>query len=89
MARGSLACSGPLTYDHSHGLTLYWPQTASGWYRAYVNDALYSATRDGQWDNFLRAYFGDSNRPGLTTDAGPVDRQENDNSLFLPVVLKK
>jgi Clostripain family len=81
--------SGPLSYERSHGLTIYWPQTASGWYRAYVNDAVYSATRDGQWDDFLRAYFGDRNRPGLTTDAGPVDRQANDNSVFLPVVQVK
>ncbi|MEZ4706807.1 MAG: clostripain-related cysteine peptidase [Caldilineaceae bacterium] len=88
VVRSANRSSGPLLYDRTHGLTIYWPQTASGWYRAYVNDAVYSATRDGQWDDFLRVYFGERSRPGLTPDAGAVDRQANDISLFLPLVVK-
>ncbi|MEZ4710586.1 MAG: clostripain-related cysteine peptidase [Caldilineaceae bacterium] len=87
VVRADHRSSGRLFYDQTHGLTIYWPQTASGWYRAYVNHNIYSLTRDGQWDEFLRAYFGDSNRPGLTNDAGPVNRQANDRSIYLPVVL--
>jgi hypothetical protein len=83
--------SGPLDYNHTHGLTIYWPETASGWYRAYVDDVIYTATRDGTWDDFLRAYFGDRNRPGITLDIGPAERQSDSENplLYLPIIQMK
>lgn len=80
--------SGALDYSRSHGLTIYWPQTTSGWYRAYVDDAIYTSTRDGSWDDFLRSYFGDRNRPGITLDIGPAERQSDTgiSLLYIPII---
>jgi hypothetical protein len=80
--------SGALDYSHTHGLTIYWPETASGWYRAYVDDAIYTSTRDGSWDDFLRGYFGDRSRPGVPLDIGPAERQLNFENvlIYLPII---
>ena len=76
-------------YSHTHGLTLFWPQTASGWYQAYVGNQIYSATQDGSWGVFLQAYFGtDGGRPGMQVDAGPVERESATNTFYLPIVSK-
>lgn len=67
----------PLDYSHAHGLTIFWPKTASGSYTPYVENQLYNSTRDGQWDEFLQAYFGpsaNSGRRGMQTTEGPIER---------------
>jgi len=80
-----------LDYANTHGLTIYWPQTASGWYDPYVADQIYNATRDGTWDEFLQAYFAGRGRGGMPTDPGPVERppaSSPGHTVFLPVVLR-
>jgi hypothetical protein len=60
-------------YSGAHGLTIFWPETPSGVYQAYVSDAIYSVTQQGSWDEFLAAYFGDTanrNRPALSNSTG-------------------
>jgi hypothetical protein len=75
-------------HSHAHGLSIYWPQTASGSYSAYVEDQLYTATRFGRWDEFLEAYFGEDRR-GLPVDPGLVAKPPALlNTIFLPLVLK-
>lgn len=65
----------PWDYSRSHGLTIYWPLTASGAYNQYVGNQIYNSTRDGQWDEFLQAFFGTGNgRGSLATSTGAIDR---------------
>ena len=76
VVRNSQLSFNDLDYKNTHGLSIFWPQTASSWYRPYVNGRIYSATRDGSWDEFLQAYFSNNNRrPGMQTDPGPAERE--------------
>ncbi len=80
---------GTLNYTNIHGLSIYWPQTASGAYSAYVGDRVYNSTRDGRWDEFLEDYFGGSERGGMPTDPGPTERRPDagmGNNVYLPLV---
>lgn len=83
---------GNLNYDNVHGLSIFWPQTASSWYRPYVDGRIYTSTRDGTWDEFLATYFGQRNggRSGMQTDPGPTDREaaSTGNTVYLPLVNK-
>ncbi|MCB0065138.1 MAG: hypothetical protein KDE19_23605, partial [Caldilineaceae bacterium] len=76
-----------LDYSRSHGLTIYWPKTAGGHYRGYVQDEIYSATVQGRWDEFLQAYFGDD-IGGLPANDGPVRRERAAEAavIYLPIV---
>ena len=65
----------PVDYSNTHGLAIFWPQTTGGSYSAYVEDRIYNSTRDGTWDEFLVAYFGDEDRGGMPTDPGPGERE--------------
>jgi hypothetical protein len=78
---------GRLDYSNTHGLTIYWPQTASGLYTLYIDDQIFSVTRKSNWDEFLEAYFGRaSGRASLPTDPGPVAREVGDGLIFLPII---
>jgi len=79
---------GDLDYGDTHGLSIYWPLTASGGYGAYVDGQIYNSTRDGAWDEFLTAYFGDGVRAGLPVDMGPAERQQTTRNLLLPLILR-
>lgn len=80
----------PWDYSRSHGLTIYWPLTAAGDYSKYVGNQLYNVTRDGQWDEFLKAYFGSGNgRGNLATSTGPVQRlpaTATTPTIYLPLI---
>jgi hypothetical protein len=85
----------PWDYSHSHGLTIYWPLTPNGAYNGYVGNDLYNSTRDGQWDEFLQAFFGASangrGRGAMAADTGPIERLvappvTTQQLVYLPVV---
>jgi hypothetical protein len=85
----------PWDYADAHGLTIFWPKTTSGSYAAYVSDQIYNSTRDGQWDEFLRSYFGlnsSGGRGGMQTSVGAVERlaatptTPTIPSVFLPLL---
>jgi hypothetical protein len=63
-----------LTYGNTHGLSIFWPEMPAGDYGRYVDDRIFSATRDGTWDEFLQAYFGPRPRMGMPVNRGPVPR---------------
>ncbi|MEM7130630.1 MAG: clostripain-related cysteine peptidase [Chloroflexota bacterium] len=91
VTRNSQLSFDELDYKNTHGLSIFWPQTASSWYRPYINGRIYNSTRDGMWDEFLQAYFAnDSRRPGMQTDPGPAERESATSSgmreLFLPIM---
>jgi len=69
-------------YANARGLTIYWPKTPGGVYARYVGSQLYSASRDGAWDDFLLAYFGKPARRGLEIDPSPVDRLPTIQPLY-------
>jgi hypothetical protein len=79
---------GDLDYEDTHGLAIYWPLTASGSYGAYVNSQIYNSTREGAWDEFLTAYFGEDVRVGLPVDMGPAERQQTKRNLLLPLIVR-
>ncbi len=83
----------PVDYSKQHGLSIYWPRTASGDYNGYVNDRIYSSTTEGRWDNFLRTFFGDGGaRGGMNASYGAIDRRPADllsgTQIFLPSVVR-
>ncbi|MFQ5595987.1 MAG: clostripain-related cysteine peptidase, partial [Anaerolineae bacterium] len=77
--------------DHSNarGLGIYWPQWVSGAYGDYANHRIFTATRDGRWDDFLAGYFGrrPEQRRGMPVDPEPVQKRSA-GSIFLPLVLR-
>ena len=79
---------GDLDYEDTHGLAIYWPLTASGSYGAYINNQIYNSTREGAWDEFLTAYFGEDVRAGLPVDMGPAERQQTKRNLLLPLIVR-
>jgi hypothetical protein len=86
--RSAQRSDGDLDYGDTHGLSIYWPLTASGGYGAYVDGQIYNSTRDGAWDEFLTAYFGEGVRAGLPVDMGPAERQQTTRNLLLPLILR-
>jgi hypothetical protein len=86
--RSAQRSDGDLDYEDTHGLSIYWPLTASGGYGAYVDGQIYNSTRDGAWDEFLTAFFGESVRAGLPVDMGPAERQQTKRSLLLPIIMR-
>jgi hypothetical protein len=80
--------SGELDYSNTHGLSIYWPLTASGGYSAYISGQIYNSTREGAWDEFLTAYLGEGARAGLPVDMGPAERQQTTRNLLLPFILR-
>jgi hypothetical protein len=79
---------GDLDYGDTHGLAIYWPLTASGGYGAYIDGQIYNSTREGAWDEFLSAYFGEGVRAGLPVDMGPAERQQTTKNLLLPFIVR-
>ena len=77
--------------DHSnaHGLSIYWPQWISGAYGDYVNHKIFTATRDGRWDDFLVDYFGrrPPDRKGMPVDPEPVEKRSA-HTVLLPLIQK-
>ncbi|RIK43734.1 MAG: hypothetical protein DCC55_04740 [Chloroflexi bacterium] len=86
----------PVDYANTHGLSIFWPRTPAGNYEDYVGNRIYNSTREGQWDEFLQAFFtvlpNGRGRGGLSADLGAIDRRPADSStqpsinLYLPLV---
>jgi hypothetical protein len=86
----------PVDYANTHGLSIFWPRTPAGNYGDYVGNRIYNSTREGQWDEFLQAFFtvlpNGRGREGLNADLGAIDRRPADSvtqpavNLYLPLV---
>jgi hypothetical protein len=86
----------PVDYANTHGLSIFWPRTPAGNYQDYVGNRIYNSTREGQWDEFLQAFFtvlpNGRGREGLSADLGAIDRRPADSvtqpavNLYLPLV---
>lgn len=76
-------------YGNARGLGIYWPKWVSGAYGDYVNHNIFTATRDGRWDDFLAGYFGrrPMERRGMPVNPPPVEKRSV-HTLFLPLVLR-
>jgi len=83
---------GQLDYSRQNGLSIFWPRVAEGSYREYVDNRIYTSTRNGTWDEFLAFYFGDNTgRGGMGNSYGPAPRGQTPASasnLFLPVITR-
>jgi hypothetical protein len=77
--------------DNAHGIAIYFPpRSGSGAYNRYIGHQNFSFTQDGDWDDFLKDYFG---LTGLTPEVGetlaPVahlDAPQSMNIIYLPMV---
>jgi hypothetical protein len=77
-------------HENAHGLGVYWPDWVSGAYGDYVNNNLFTVTRDGRWDDFLAEYFGrrgEYGRRGMPVNPDPVEKRSSGSRVFLPLVL--
>lgn len=77
-------------HGNAHGLSIYWPNWVSGAYGDYVNGNLFRVTQDGQWDEFMNAYFGrrPESRRGMPVNPAPVEKRSGGNAVYLPLVLR-
>jgi hypothetical protein len=77
-------------YTNTHGLSIYWPITPSGWYSSYVGHQIYNSTREGTWDEFLVAYFGPKTRGAMPVDSGAIERElaVTSSYAYLPFITR-
>ncbi len=69
-------------YRNTHGLAIYWPVSTDGWYRAYTNDQVYTATSDGAWDEFLQVY---NEQAEYSTESFPTGAA---HAIYLPTITR-
>ena len=75
--------------DDAHGVSIYFPSASSGWgYNDYMGH-VFRFTAEGQWDEFLQAYYGVMGLPPETPiDPGVPPVLEKSYSVYLPVVIR-
>jgi hypothetical protein len=68
----------------------YFPPAPGGFdHDDYINHVLYRFTADGQWDEFLQAYFGAIGMaPEEPVNPGRPPRRPTGRSIYLPLVNK-
>ncbi len=76
--------------NEAHGMSLYFPpRSGTNTYTNYVGDQIFQMTIDGNWDDFLRAYFGAMNLP-VDTAVDPTQPPLLVPlfEVYLPLILK-
>jgi hypothetical protein len=76
--------------DDAHGVSIYFPPASGGWdYDPYMSHVLFRFTADGQWDEFLQAYFGVIGLPPETpVDPGLPPMFSIPYSVYLPIIIR-
>ncbi len=71
-----------------HGVSIYFPPTRGGWgYQDYVEEQPFAFTAEGQWDEFLKAYFLIGVTPGISpTNPGVPPVLTAGYRVYLPIV---
>lgn len=79
-------------WSNPGGLSIYAPLAEDGWQRRYYNSRQFRFARDGQWDDFLAAYWNDQAAPLPPRAAGvPEGRREpklkvSSGKIYLPIM---
>ncbi|MBU1746364.1 MAG: NPCBM/NEW2 domain-containing protein, partial [Chloroflexi bacterium] len=77
--------------NDAHGVAIYFPPQPGGYgYAAYVNNASFRFTVDGQWDEFLQAYYavmGLPSEPPVDPGVPPVPVPPF--KVYLPLIAKE
>jgi len=75
--------------DDAHGVSIYFPPASGGHgYSDYMGH-VFRFTAEGQWDEFLLAYFGAMGLPPMDgDDPGAAPMLEAGYAVYLPVVIK-
>ncbi len=75
-----------MEYNKLHGLTVYFPWTPTIGYSAYVRHPVYSSSKNGVWDEFLKMYFMNFQR-GMPINPG-ITHSSIIKYQYLPIVAK-
>jgi hypothetical protein len=76
--------------DDAHGVAIYFPSVSGGWgYNDYTSH-VFRFTEEGQWDEFLHAYYGLTGLPPEPpTDPGLPPVLNRPYAIYLPMVVRK
>ncbi|MEM4217369.1 MAG: clostripain-related cysteine peptidase [Candidatus Methanomethylicaceae archaeon] len=76
--------------DNAHGISIYFPpKPGSSDYSKYIDHQLFQFTVDGQWDEFLKDYFGVLGLPPESpTEPELPPMLAPEFKIYLPLVIK-
>jgi hypothetical protein len=74
--------------DNAHGIAIYFPPPGGSHdYAPYIGHQIFSFTGESQWDDFLKAYYGEPGLP-ITPPPGIPPMQFPAPYVLLPLVAK-